>query len=387
MESDKIYLNKNLQIIFSITLMAVLGISSITPAFPDIIDYFGINKSEVGLLITAFTLPGIVITPFMGILADRYGRKVILIPSLVLFALAGSVIVFLDDFTLILVFRFLQGMGSASLGSLNATIISDLFHGRDRVSAMGVNSSVLSIGTAAYPAIGGSIALLGWKFVFFLPLLALPVAYVSMKFLDTNYEKKEQHLKDYLKETLSNILKPNVIVLFIASIVTFIILFGAYLIYFPILLNDHFDASSFDIGVMMSLMSLTTAGVSFNMGRISKILTPKNSVITGFLLYGISLLLLPLMPNYYMIALPVLIFGFAQGINMPSLFTLIADYSPKSQRAAFMSINGTVLRIGQTLGPVLTGWFYAAGELNLFFVLSTLFLCIILGIIFYYLKH
>lgn len=82
--------NKNLSIIFLTTLMAVLGVASITPAFPTIIKHFGITPPQVALLITVFTVPGVFLAPVVGILADRLGRKIILLPSLVLFGLAGG---------------------------------------------------------------------------------------------------------------------------------------------------------------------------------------------------------------------------------------------------------------------------------------------------------
>ena len=82
--------NRNLRVIFTVTLMVVMSVSSITPAFPKIIREFAISETQVGLLITFFTLPGVFLTPFLGVLADRWGRKKILVPSPFLFALAGA---------------------------------------------------------------------------------------------------------------------------------------------------------------------------------------------------------------------------------------------------------------------------------------------------------
>ena len=82
--------SKNLYIIFGITLIAVMGIARITPAFPDIIAYFGIHPQQAGWLIVSFTLPGIFLTPFTGVLTDRFGCKLALVPSLFIFGLAGT---------------------------------------------------------------------------------------------------------------------------------------------------------------------------------------------------------------------------------------------------------------------------------------------------------
>ena len=89
-------------------MMAVLGTSSITPAFPTIVRELGVSSGQVGLLITVFTLPGIVMTPLLGVLSDRYGRKKILVPALLLFAIAGGACAFARDFNVLLaLFAFL----------------------------------------------------------------------------------------------------------------------------------------------------------------------------------------------------------------------------------------------------------------------------------------
>ncbi len=174
--ADKLpFFDKNLRYIYSITLMAIMGVASLTPAFPKIRDHFQITESQVGLLITVFTLPGIFLTLFLGILADRFGRKTILIPSLILFGLAGGLCAVFHDFHMLLILRFFQGIGAASLGSLNVTLIGDIYSGKQRAMAMGFNTSVLSVGTAAYPAIGGVLTMLDWYAPFLLAFLAIPV--------------------------------------------------------------------------------------------------------------------------------------------------------------------------------------------------------------------
>src|SRR5918997_1140204 len=170
-----VYLDKNLLIIFAVTLMGLLGVSSITPAFPKIVKELNISPQDIALLVTVFTFPSIVLTPILGVLADRFGRKKILVPSLILFGIAGVACAFAHDFNLLLILRFLQGIGAASLNSLNVTIIGDLYSGQERTAAMGYNASVGSIGTSSYPVVGGAIAGLGWNYPFMLPILAIPI--------------------------------------------------------------------------------------------------------------------------------------------------------------------------------------------------------------------
>ncbi len=354
-----LYYETNLQIIFGVTLMAVLGVSSITPAFPKIVEKLNISHQSIGMLITVFTLPGVLLTPVLGVLADRFGRKRILIPSLVLFGIAGGMCAFVRDFDFLLGLRFIQGIGAASLGSLNVTIIGDLYSRNKRTAAMGYNASVLSVGTASYPAIGGLLATLGWYYPFAIPFIAVPLGLLVLFLLKNPEPKNEQRFKEYLNSAWKSLKNSRVVVLLILSALTFIILYGSYLTYFPLLVGHSFQASPFVIGMIMSLMSLATAIVSSQLGKLAKVYSKKTLIKMAFVLYALGLVLFPLVPVLWLLTIPIIFFGVGHGMNIPSIQTLLAELAPIEYRAAFMSVNGMVLRIGQTLGPVFMGLLFA----------------------------
>ncbi len=355
----KIYKDLNLKIIFLITLMAVLGVASITPALPVIEKHFDIPKQQIGWLITVFTLPGVALTPVIGILADRYGRKRILIPALFLFSIAGSACFFMNNFVGLLFLRFLQGAGSSALGSLNVTLIGDIYSGQKRAEAMGYNSSILSVGTALYPGIGGILAMAGWNFPFLLPLLGLPIAFLTISKLNTQEPITRQRFKDYILQTGKHISNMHIISLFLISIITFIMLYGAFLTYFPFLLTSKFNANPFIIGILMSVMSISTAIMSSRLGQIVKRINGRLILIIAFGLYATALFIVPFVNKLAILVIPVAIYGIAQGMNIPNIYNMVANYAPEQQRAAFMSLNATLLRLGQTVGPLLAGLCFA----------------------------
>lgn len=350
-----LYLDPNLQLIFGVTLSAVMGVSSITPVFPAMARELDIPVHSVGLLITVFTLPGIFLAPVLGVLADLWGRKRILVPALMLFGIAGGACGFVRDFNLLLILRFLQGVGAASLASLNVTIIGDLYSGNELAAAMGYNATVLNIGTASYPAIGGILATLGWFYPFFLPFIAIPMGFLVLFSLKNPGPKNRQGLKVYLGNAWKGIKSRQILILFLTSIVTFIILYGPYLTYLPILLSHSFQASSFTIGIIMSIMSLTTAVSSSQLGRLSKRYSHKTLLLSAFIFYAVALVIIPFIHSLWLLPLPIIIFGMGHGMTYPNIQTLLAALAPSENRGAFMSINGMVLRLGQTLGPVLMG--------------------------------
>ncbi len=335
-----------------------MGVASIAPALPKMANVLDVSNERIGLLITAFTVPGMFLTPFLGVFADRIGRKVILVPSLFIFGIAGTACAFATDFTWLLILRFIQGIGGASLGALNITLIGDLYEGNRRATAMGYNGSVLSVGTASYPAIGGGLALLGWFYPFYLSLLAIPVGLFVIVGLDNPEPDNLKDLRSYVGDVLQSLKSKKVIGLFAANFLTFIILYGGYLTFFPILLDEQFGQSSFIIGIMLSGSSVITAFASSQLGNLTKRFKESNLILTAAVLYLAVFFSIPFIENIWLFSLPIIVFGFAQGINIPSILNLLTYQAPTEYRAAFLSVNWTVLRSGQALGPFLLGLVY-----------------------------
>ena len=362
-KTRKVYKDHNLHVLFGVTLMAVLGVSSITPALPEIRDAFGVTSGQVGLLITVFTLPGVALTPVLGVLSDRHGRRKILVPALLLFGAAGGLCAFIRSFELLLVLRLVQGMGAAALGTLNVTVIGDIFTGQERSTALGYNSSVLSIGTAGYPAIGGALATFGWFYPFALAFLAIPIGLLVLFSLRNPEPHNEQHLKDYLGDVFERLKDREVLGLLGISLLTFIILFGPQLTFLPILMDERFAAPSYLRGAILTGASLTTALTSSQLGVLTSRVAERTLLKIAFVLYAAGLIGVAFAPTFWSLLIPAALFGVAQGINIPNVFALLNAHAPSENRGAFMATNGMSLRAGQTIGPLLMAT--TAGTLGL----------------------
>lgn len=374
-------IEKNVIIIFGVTLIAVMGIASITPAFPGIIQYFGISTQQVGWLIAAFTLPGVFLTPVSGILADRFGRKMVLVPSLFVFGIAGFMCSFMRDFNSLLLFLFIEGIGASGLSSINITLIGDLYSGEKRSTLMGYNASILSIGTAAYPALGGFIAVFGWQYIFYLPLLAIPLGVYVIFGLKNPEPKDHQGMGEYFRRIWKIINQRSVWGLFLVNMLVFVLLYGSYLTYFPILLSERLQATSVHIGLSMSLMSLVTAIMASQLGRINKRFNPKTILLLGVSFYFLSMLFLMFSFGWWQVGVSVILFGLGHGLLLPSIQNILVGFASIKERAAFMSFNSMVLRVGQTLGPLVIGIFYTIGHIHGAFAAGAVVAVMMFGII------
>lgn len=370
---NKLFLDKNFQIICAVTLIGVLGVASVTPAFPRLAEALNVPTQNIGLLVTVFTLPTFVLGPIIGILADRIGRKKILVPSLILFGLAGTACAFARDFNLLLFLRFLQGIGAAPLLSLGVTLIGDLYTRERRTAAMGYNASASSVGTAIYPTIGGALATLGWNYPFMLPLVAIPIGLLVFFALHNPEPKGKQNLKEYLKNAFKSLKNRQLAGLFIASAANFILLYGAYVTYLPILISNSFKASSLTIGLLLSSVSVAIAFTSSQLGRLTRVFPPKKLIVASFGFYALALLIVPFLPYVWLLLIPTTIFGIGLGIGFPSIQTLLAELAPKQYLATILSTNGTFFGLGQTLGPLLMGLVFGIGGINSVFYAGVVF--------------
>src|SRR5690606_12329211 len=104
------------------------------------------------LLVAAGSTAGILMAPVVGILADRFGRRVVLTVCLAVFGTFGGVAALAPSFEVLLLARFMQGFGSAGLINLAVVLIGDHWSGAERTRIVGRNSAVLTVGLAAMPS-------------------------------------------------------------------------------------------------------------------------------------------------------------------------------------------------------------------------------------------
>jgi MFS family permease len=356
-----------LYLVFGITLMGVMGVSSITPAFPTISGELGLSSQQVGLLLTVFTIPGVFLAPVLGFLSDRFGRKRIIIPALLLFGAAGTACGFMESFPVLLVLRFFQGVGAASLISLSVTLLGDMYRGLEREAAVGYNASALSIGTASYPIIGGAFAAIGWQYPFFLSAVAFPIALLVATSLDTPRPNSSGTVLSRIRAVLTNAWRNGIATLSVVAILAFVLLYGAYLAYMPFLLEGRFGLPAPLIGAIMSSMSIATAVTSSRHGAVAARLNGRSIMTIAFGFYIAALLIIPLMPRWWLVPLGTLTYGVAQGLTIPTLQSQIASRAPMELRGATLAVNAMAIRIGQTIGPLLTGTVYAFAGINAVF--------------------
>jgi MFS family permease len=344
--------SSTLYVILSCSLMGVMGVSLVSPVLPDLRPVFGVTDAQVGLVITAYTLPGVVVTPFVGLVADRFGRRRVVVPLLVLFAVAGAGVAFARTFAEVIALRFLQGVGASALITLAVTLIGDVYEGPRRDAVMGVNGSTIGTGAAFYPLLGGALAGIRWSAPFLFFGVGALVAVVAVVALEEPDAERSTDVRTYLGRLRAVATLPQALGVFVALFAAFLIFYGAVLTALPLLLRDAYALGSGRIGATLSAVALASAVVSSQYGRLSDRLAAPRLVAVGFVAYGLGLFGVRLAGSPRGVAAALLVFGVGFGVVMPAIDTTVVTLVDDDLRAGVMGLRTSVLRLGQTVGPV-----------------------------------
>lgn len=387
--SIKIYQDSNFQIIIGITLIALLGAGAISPILPSVAEDLNIPPEHIGWVISAFVIPITIGSPIFGILADRYGRKQILIPALFLFAIGGTICSLAPNFRTLIEFRFVQGIGAAPLESLALTLISDLYRGKLLTVAMAFNAMNIGLALTIYPLVSSGLTTWGWRYPFLLSLMAIPLSFWVLFYLKIPARPKQKSfsLKNYLRSIWQSINNSQVGGLLIVVVSIFILSFGPCLTYIPLFADRQLGASLMVIGIILASRALSFAFISSQLGLFAKSLSEVTLIKVAFVLYCIAFIITPTINNIWLLFIPSILFGFAHGIIFPSTQSLLGQLSPEEYRAGFMAVNTTALSLGQASGPILAGTMFSIWGIPGVFYSSAIFCLVILFLISYLLNN
>lgn len=350
--------DRTLHLIVAIALTAILGIVSVNPTLPAIVQALKIPPDQIGLVIAAFVIPTTIGVPIFGMLADRVGRKKVIVPSLLVFAVAGVLCSTAQDFHTLLEWRFLQGIGAASLELLALTLIGDLYVGEKLIPAMAFMASMIGVSATLFPLLGGMLAELNWRLVFLLPLCAVPLALfvITTLKLPTSPQKQQKFsLKTYVQDTWSSIRNRQVLGLLLTVICVFMLQFGPCYVYIPMLAGTTLHARGEIIGILLASMQVSLALFASQLGALSRRFSELTLLKLSFLLFAIAFLITPFITHIALLFIPAILLGTAEALSLPPARALLARLSPDETRAGFMSVNALAQSVGQALGPVLAG--------------------------------
>ncbi|WP_310170218.1 MFS transporter [Neobacillus niacini] len=377
----------------SIPLVLVLGNSMLIPILPKMKSVLDITQFKVSLIISAFSIAAAISIPVLGYLSDRFTRKAIIIPSLILYGsgglLAGAAAVwFSNAYIWIMAGRIMQGMGAAGTAPIAMALTGDLFKGSEQSKVLGLVEASNGLGKVISPIIGSLLALLFWYAAFFaFPVFCLISVLLTIFFIkEKKKEKEPPPVGKYVKGLIS-VFKTEGRWLFAAYLTGAVCLFTLFGILFyisDILEKDHHIDGVLKGGILaipLLFMTATSYITGSKIGKKMKLM--KTLIILGLLLMTSSFASLIFFKKLIPFFAVLVISSIGTGLVLPCINSFITGSVPTDRRGFVTSLYGSVRFLGVAIGPPIfstlmawsrTGMFLITAGLTLFCAL----LCMLL---------
>jgi MFS family permease len=324
------------------------------PQLNDFITKLG-GKDYKGLIITIFTISAALARPFSGKLADKIGRKKVILFGYLLAIIVGVLYVSANTIFFFLILRFFHGfaVGFAPTGA--TALITDVLPYEIRGKGMGIWGMFVSLGiglgqyfgTPLYFLFGNNGVFLVATFCVILSLLL--THYVQETLLTkSKFEAKFLHIKK--NEIIDKNVFPSALVMFLTAMSS-----GVVFVLTPEI-SEYLEIEN--KGWFFFCYVLTTMFVRLLAGNISDKYGRKSVLFVGVLLLMISMYMMTCVNSITMYTITSIIFGLATGINSPALFAWTADLSDKDRKGIGAGTMFIALEFGIMTSSFLTLFFY-----------------------------
>jgi MFS family permease len=342
--------SRTVQLVLLSTAVAPLGVPLVSPTLPVFRDAFGVTAAQASLLVSGYFVVGILLSPFVGLLADRLGRKRVLVGGLTTFGVLGGAMAFAPSFEVVMLLRVLQGTGAAAIFITTVTIIGDTFEDAQRTAVLGVNVAVLSATAALFPVLGGTLVSISWNAPFLTYFAAVPLAVAVALLLEEPATGSETRGVEHLRSALASVATPAVLALFGITFLTEFLAFGVVFTTLPFLLEPVL-APVFVGAVILSAEAVSMVAATAT-GRLARRFSSVQLVALGFACYGIGFSLIGLSGRLGTIVLGVVFAGAGIGLLLPSIDASLSERTTEAHRAGTFSLRNSATFSGRFAGPV-----------------------------------
>ncbi len=348
----------------SIPLIMTLGNSMLIPVLPILEDKVGITSFQSSMIITSYSVAAIFLIPVAGYLSDRFGRKVVILPSLI-FALIGGLIAGFaswkmdDPFTWIIIGRILQGVGASGAMPIILPLVGDLYKDDDEKtsSCLGIIETSNTFGKVLSPILGSALAALLWFLPFF-SISAFSLISIALIFIFVKVPKEKDDpikFKQFLNNTKKTFKSEGkwIFTVFLNGILVMLILF-ATLFFLSENLEKVHDLKGIKKGFVLAIPLLFLCIAAFITGRKIKgnLPTMKKLMIACLIALSASVVFVGFTSQNLILLLVVTsVVGIAIGALLPALDAIITENIDKKERGTVSSFYSSARFIGVAAGP------------------------------------
>lgn len=362
-EKEKFF-TKPLLVIFITLFIDIMGFGIAIPVLPTFAhDVYGASPFMIGWLIASYSLMQFIATPFLGQLSDKYGRRPILLMSLIGTSIAALITALAPTLLILFIGRIFDGATGGNISTAQA-YIADTTSKENRAKGMGLIGAAFGLGFMFGPAIGGILS----KFsphapFFFVSALALANATMLYFFLPESLKKDKDASEGFrrnrikaLFETLRDRRVGTLTAIYFFLVTAFSIMNYAFVLY----TMERFGYKAEQNGYIFFLIGLIAVVFQGGLvGRLTKMFGERILVIAGCLMMAAALcafpFIFPASGGLTALLVAMALLGIGNSMATPAVNALVSKNSPENEQGKTLGVVQSGSSLARAIGPALGG--------------------------------
>ena len=328
--------------------------------------FLGVPEADplLGFIAAASTIPGILVSLPAGKLSDIIGRKKILLLSSIIFASAPFFYILITSPWQLLLVRFYHGFATAMFVPVANAAIAEKFP-LEKGEKMSTFSSITVVGRIIAPVLGGYILSGGyilpktnWNYQGL--YIAVAIAGTCALLAAVMFSRKKSSEKIVQRFSKSKNYFPRGIALVSLVEAAQYYTFGAYEFYLvDYATSPKIGLDALSIGIVTGAQLAAIAAFKPFAGKFSDKFGRKTPIVMGLILGSLPLIITPFACSFFELILVSVVYGFGFSLVTSSTSPLVSDLVSKELYGSALGFLSTIMDVGQTLGPIITGFIFA----------------------------
>jgi len=360
--TDDFVFDKRLYIIFLISFTEVLGFSMVLPLIPFLGLELGLTYSQIGLIISVFSICQLFASPITGKLSDHFGRKPLFVLSQISTFIGFIFLGFATTAILLIIARLIDGLLGSNM-TVSQAYISDITIPKHRTRVYGYSSGVFGAGLIFGPFIGGILSTIDYSVpMFFAATITMISIVLVILFLPETIPKSSERIS----LSFNDIIPINNIRHFVTThhIRNSLLMFFIYTIAFFLFISNlslfgaaQFHATAEQVSFYMVWIGVIRVVIqTVLIARILRFFGETRALVTGIFSMIISMVTLAFSAAYLFVFVPLIFLAYGTGVSRPLLTSKLTNSVTQKETGTILGVNNSLTSIAQIIAPILGGF-------------------------------